>query len=328
LHNVSKVIDENGKPLVVYHGTSHEFKSFDKNKIGSNFLADKSGFFFTNNTEYEEVPYYADGRTRVYDNSRSAGAYAKASASIKRGRSGKIINNNDNIYNDAQIYPTYVNLKNPYIIEEYSDDSGIIGLYEKGLTNVKSGNKIIEEAKKQGYDGVIIRDLKNKLKNGQYETIVVAFEPTQIKSINNRGTFDENNPDIRYRIDQPHAETKETTPADRVISKTEKADIKLFNHKAGIETLAKRAKEAGLKAGAQIGIKSRNIAGLAGRVASTLNSNTFLIDKDGIIKITGEGLKTIIEDARKTLGEKDALKLQTDLNDYMIAKRYLDDLAT
>jgi len=50
------------------------------------------------------------------------------------------------------------------------------------------------------------------------------------------------------------------------------------------------------------------------------------IDKDGNIKIMGEGLKPIIENARKTLSGNDALKLQTDLNDYMIAKRCLDDL--
>ncbi|MDR3243223.1 MAG: hypothetical protein LBT79_00575, partial [Elusimicrobiota bacterium] len=191
----------------------------------------------------------------------------------------------------------YVSIKNPKYAE------------------IPKSNQEIYKIKDEGYDGVIDGD--------KY----FVMNKSQIKSIDNRGTFDENNPNIYYRLDQPHAETKETTPADRVISKTEKADIKLFNHKAGIENLAKRAKEAGLKAGAQIGIKSRNIAGLAGRVASTLNSNTFLIDKDGNIKITGEGLKTIIEDARKTLGEKDALKLQTDLNDYMIAKRYLDDLA-
>ncbi|MDR3243663.1 MAG: hypothetical protein LBT79_02820 [Elusimicrobiota bacterium] len=57
----------------------------------------------------------------------------------------------------------------------------------------------------------------------------------------------ENQDKVKYRLDQPHAETKETTPADRKISKTESTDIKLFNHKAGIENLAKRAKEAGLK---------------------------------------------------------------------------------
>ena len=34
--NASKVVDENGEPLVVYHGTNAEFSAFDKNKRGTN----------------------------------------------------------------------------------------------------------------------------------------------------------------------------------------------------------------------------------------------------------------------------------------------------
>lgn len=39
--NASKVVDENGEPLVVYHGTEYKFNEFDINKS-------KFGFFFTN----------------------------------------------------------------------------------------------------------------------------------------------------------------------------------------------------------------------------------------------------------------------------------------
>lgn len=44
----SKVVDENGNPLVVYHGTANDFKVFDKDKVGDNYRysGDKS-FFFT-----------------------------------------------------------------------------------------------------------------------------------------------------------------------------------------------------------------------------------------------------------------------------------------
>ena len=40
--NASKVIDENGEPLVCYHGSNREFSIFDKNSIGS---ANDSGFY-------------------------------------------------------------------------------------------------------------------------------------------------------------------------------------------------------------------------------------------------------------------------------------------
>lgn len=41
--HVSKVIDENGEPLAVYHGTNSEIEIFDKSKIGSR----ENAFFFT-----------------------------------------------------------------------------------------------------------------------------------------------------------------------------------------------------------------------------------------------------------------------------------------
>lgn len=48
----SKVVDKEGNPLVVYHGTHNDFNTFDKSKIGDNHWQSKSdayggGFFFT-----------------------------------------------------------------------------------------------------------------------------------------------------------------------------------------------------------------------------------------------------------------------------------------
>ena len=54
----SKVVDENGEPLVVYHGTTQKFSVFDKNKIGSTFGVDSKGFFFTD--ELKEAEYVAE----------------------------------------------------------------------------------------------------------------------------------------------------------------------------------------------------------------------------------------------------------------------------
>ena len=50
LLDYSKVVDENGKPMVVYHGTSNDFYTFDINKLGS-ATGNKgwygAGFYFT-----------------------------------------------------------------------------------------------------------------------------------------------------------------------------------------------------------------------------------------------------------------------------------------
>jgi hypothetical protein len=43
----SKVVDKSGNPLVVYHGTSETFDSFDLSKSGTNYNEGEGGIFFT-----------------------------------------------------------------------------------------------------------------------------------------------------------------------------------------------------------------------------------------------------------------------------------------
>lgn len=54
----SKVVDENGKPLVVYHGTNVDFSAFDKSKIKSRFQY-SFGLHFTSRPQ--EASRYAEG---------------------------------------------------------------------------------------------------------------------------------------------------------------------------------------------------------------------------------------------------------------------------
>jgi hypothetical protein len=46
----SKVVDENGEPMVMYHGTNTEFSTFDLSK-GKTFFAGK-GFYFTTSSDF------------------------------------------------------------------------------------------------------------------------------------------------------------------------------------------------------------------------------------------------------------------------------------
>jgi hypothetical protein len=64
--NASKVVDENGEPLVVYHGTDVKFNQFDKSKIGfgSGEENEKNGFYFTSN--YSIAKGYADDYTYCF----------------------------------------------------------------------------------------------------------------------------------------------------------------------------------------------------------------------------------------------------------------------
>ena len=151
-NNSSKVVDEEGKPLVVYHGAyDGGFSIFDKSKRGSatNAKSAKKGFFFTDNRKLGEE-------------------YARRSA-------------------NGKLYEVYLDMKNPLIVdfkgERVDADSELV--------------KLINKAKREGYDGVIAKNLKDGFEtNNQY----IVFEPTQIKSATeNVGTFDGENPDIRYQ---------------------------------------------------------------------------------------------------------------------------------
>lgn len=145
----SKVVDEQGKPLVVYHGTKEQFEAFDKEYIGTNFNQDRKGFFFTNNKKSAEG----------YANNTSYGT--------EREKSGVVLE-------------TYLSIKNPFIHEIAEDP-----VYE--WDNMYED--LLASAENRGSDGIII-----KADSG--ENLYVAFEPTQIKSIDNQGTFDPGNPNI------------------------------------------------------------------------------------------------------------------------------------
>ena len=57
--NASKVVDENGEPLVVYHNSNADINIFDKNKIGTNGSSEGGlfgkGFYFSTNKDYNNV---------------------------------------------------------------------------------------------------------------------------------------------------------------------------------------------------------------------------------------------------------------------------------
>lgn len=58
-NSVSKVVDENGEPLVVYHNSNADINIFDKNKIGTNGSSEGGlfgeGFYFSTNKDYNNI---------------------------------------------------------------------------------------------------------------------------------------------------------------------------------------------------------------------------------------------------------------------------------
>lgn len=169
----SKVSDWQGNPIVVYHGTENNFKIF-KNTGKSRQIGANVGFFFT--SDKEMAKQYAD---------------------------------------DKRVMPVYLSLQNPLIIDEnstvkiFNQNINIKDAFDffTQLGNIKSEQEIKEELIKLGYDGIVLNN--TNVDTRSYENlhdVYVAFYPEQIKSVNNQGTFDENNPNIyfqRKRVEAP-----------------------------------------------------------------------------------------------------------------------------
>ena len=164
----SKVRDENGNLVTLYHGTDNGgFTVFDASKSD-----DKTSLFLTASKEMAQT-------------------YAISSKEIQLdGTSGQ-----------SGIYSVYANIINPYVVDAKGKNWDNI---RTGLNPfLQSTRDIAQKAKKKGYDGVII---KNLVDAGGYSfmsgekvapsTVVIAFNSNQIKSISN--TNPTTNPDIRY----------------------------------------------------------------------------------------------------------------------------------
>ena len=161
--NASKVVDENGEPRVVYHGTYGDFTVFDKAKIGSatDYGIWGRGFYFTN---MENTPY-GNKKLALFLNFRNPFIF--------------------NDYKSAEEIGDYLNIWDGNFHED--DRFGIFRPYATGAA------QIADSAQERGHDGLIAV-------LGKW-TEYIAFEPNQIKSsTNNRGTFDPKNPDITFSI--------------------------------------------------------------------------------------------------------------------------------
>ena len=137
VNNASKVVDENGEPLVVYHGSDAEFDVFDSSKGRSGMNI--QGMFFS--------PWKIDAQ----------------------GYGGNV-------------RAFFLNIKNPA-----NEGQGYKAL-NRYAGQKYAGTKAREDLVANGYD-----DVNN---NGEE---YIAFEPTQIKSVDNNGNFDPEDANIYHQ---------------------------------------------------------------------------------------------------------------------------------
>ena len=164
----SKVVDTEGNPLVVYHGTRSDVAAFADDKVKGRF-PNSEGFYFTSRPQHASV--YADSIQNASEDFNPASRFA---IPVAEG---------------ANVMPAYVSLQNPKVLTVSA-----WGTLESRVDG--DGGAQVRAAREAGHDGVIVKREAGDEWDGM---LVIAFRPEQIKSaIGNRGTFDPGNPDIRF----------------------------------------------------------------------------------------------------------------------------------
>ena len=191
--NASKVVDENGEPMVMYHGTGREFYTFG-NTDSANELG--AGFYFTDNRRLAE----AYTNPRLSDNESKIEARAMEIFIDDMGHSEEDSYDNEFVhdYNEAydmaetelfgkpMVMSGFLNVRNPRMVVDNSNLEEEQGEHDGVIDNTFG--------KRHG--GLMIQS-----RAGESAMQVMVYNPNQIKSAtDNTGSFEPTDPDIRYRV--------------------------------------------------------------------------------------------------------------------------------
>ena len=153
----SHVVDNNGDPLLMYHGTSKD-SDFSRFKVGAR------GAWFTSDPE-DASDYASDNDSKGLKYNPATGGY-------------------DEVNSSGRVLPVYLSIKNPYTLT--ADDM----LRVNNANYARAQAKLFAEVRAKGHDGI-------RWSNNLAEQWVVLGSPSQIKSaLGNSGSFDPGNPDI------------------------------------------------------------------------------------------------------------------------------------
>lgn len=192
----SKVVDENGKPLAVYHGTKNAPSEFTASRIGSastmfgDYEVERHGIFAAEDPELADE--YANQGERP-TNQTVMPLYMAINNPLDTV-DGQYT---DVIWNGIEEAAGALGSENPYRTARFIGDLWGRGelwkLFDADENNDPAWN--IALFKKAGYDG--LRILERSEGDVENTAAWVAFEPTQVKSATgNNGDFDATNPNI------------------------------------------------------------------------------------------------------------------------------------
>lgn len=240
----SKVVDENGKPLVVYHGSpAIGFTEFDKTKINANDPDSMTnGFFFSSSeSEADAAGKFPWGRPNAPE-AQVRAFYISLQNPASRAEANRVGRELERSGFEEK-YPTARSLKDatrmelqargydgvvfePYAVPDRAtfDRDGRVAVGKKGysLKENPDGGVDLYDSNDQYITGYLdFAEAVRMLKDGTY----IAFEPNQIKSAtDNVGTFDAADPDIRYSPGRQQP-TDAKSAADDVVAALREAGV-------------------------------------------------------------------------------------------------------
>ncbi len=240
----TKVVDDNGKLLVVYHGSKSIFTVFDTGRIGLNGSQEGQGIYFTDNKDFAEG--YSDGKGQLLEGYLNIQKpLSDSEVTLTRKEVEQIIRKVDpsgddllaNYSYDSRYYGTdkhdlwYESALKTTLdsVMEYSEtDSEIMAeLANAGAGSAQVLKVLFDEF---GYDGYIVKD-KYKGTN-----VYVAFDSSQFKNttnVNPTGNKDirfdlKDNPSKKYRYELSDGQVKKLiadTTMKKVYSKVESEKV-------------------------------------------------------------------------------------------------------
>ena len=189
----SKVVNADGTPKVMYHGTPNDFTAFDKKKTKSYGYYGR-GFYFTD----------SESHSRQYGNSMAE--YLDVKNPLEKGKNSiskkqlrdflEAVAENE----DYDIWNYGTEDISKIVDSVYKNDAFLViqDVNATAIGDFAEAIALFNKVNKTSYDGVIT------------PTETIVYEPTQIKSaVDNIGTFDGSNPDIRFSLRENVEETKD-----------------------------------------------------------------------------------------------------------------------
>ena len=197
----SKVVDENGEPLVVYHGSSKWFTVFNDGKTNKSNVNTPDGTIFANDNKS-----IASSFENYYGRKVKDVILDKDSPLHKRYDWG--------VYREGGVYSLFMNLRNPKVVDYNGRQWNADGM------NI---NDEVAKAMQEGYDGFVAQNI---IDVGFSDIIppasndYIAFNNTAVKSAtDNTGAFDPHNPSILFQSGIVNMLFQEVSEAGTAINK-------------------------------------------------------------------------------------------------------------